>query len=458
MPRVLRENAVCALAAAAGCASLAWLGLSGFVWSDYEVEQLPAVNALLAGHLGRFLSLAPVYGGSLIERAPFALMPGLWGGGETATYRMLALPCLLASALLGVWLVARMRTERRSLLARAVTLGLCVANPVTLNALELGHPEELLGACLCVAALLVASASTVSRRRALAAGLLLGLAIANKQWALLAAPVLLMALPTGRRTLCLLAAFAVAALIQAPLLLSGSGTYTAGAAAVASSSSAVFQPEQIWWFLGHHGALVHGLFGNAKPGFRVAPAWANQISHPLVLLAGVAIAAMLWLRTGGRRLAPGAALLAFAVTMLVRCLLDTWDIGYYLLPGILALLAWEANDSSRRPPLITLALSLAAWAQFRWLPGRISPDAQSAVFLAWTLPLLAALAARLLSEAPRKARPPGISALLPERPRLGLRPQETTVSSFESPSVSTSQPPSRTTVRSSIRTPSTSGR
>lgn len=153
--------------AGAGCATMAWLGLYGFAWNDYDTEARASFDALLHGHVVEFLRLAPAYGGTLIERAPFALAPGLWGGGELAVYRMVALPCLLASAALGLWLVARMRSEQRSTLARALTLTLCVANPLTLRALELGHPEELLGACLCVAAVLLASGPSVGRGRAL---------------------------------------------------------------------------------------------------------------------------------------------------------------------------------------------------------------------------------------------------------------------------------------------------
>src|SRR5271169_138788 len=107
----IRENALCAFLAAAGTATMAWLGLYGFAWSDYETEARPAFEALAHGHLIGFLRLAPAYGGSLVERAPFALLPGLWGGGALAVYRMVALPCLLAVALLGVWLVARMRAR-----------------------------------------------------------------------------------------------------------------------------------------------------------------------------------------------------------------------------------------------------------------------------------------------------------------------------------------------------------
>ena len=143
MRRIVRENSGCAFLAACGCAVMAWLGLYGFAWSDYETETQPAFTALTHGHLLEFLRLVPAYGGSLIERAPFALLPGLWGGGALAVYRAVAVPCLLATALLGVWLLARMRRAGSPRLARAVALGLCVANPITLRALEVGHPEEL---------------------------------------------------------------------------------------------------------------------------------------------------------------------------------------------------------------------------------------------------------------------------------------------------------------------------
>ncbi len=140
-------------------------------------------------------------------------------------------------------------------------------------------------------------------------------------------------------------------------------------------------------------------------------------------------------------------------------MLDTWDTIYYLLPAILALTAWEAGGPRRRPPVLALGLTVLAWAQFQWLPGRVSPDAQSAIFLAWSLTLLGWLSFQLLAvtASPRRARP--APAGPEQRPRLGVleSPQEITVRSFESP-VRTSLPPSRTTVRSSMRTPSRPGR
>jgi len=396
MRRLVRENALCALAAGAGSATMAWLGLYGFACNDYEIEAQPAFNALTHGHVLEFLRLAPAYGGSLVERAPFALIPGLWEGGQLAVYRMVALPCLLAGAGLGVWLCAQMRGTKcpptRPALWRAVALGVCVANPLTLRALELGHPEELLGGALCVAAVLLAA-----HERPLWAGVTLGLAIANKEWALLAVGPVLLALPS-RRALCMLSAGALAALVLAPLALVGSGGFVASTRATAAPPSTIFQPWQAFWFFGHHGEVVRGLFGTIKPGYRIAPAWVGTVSHPLILLAGLVIPASLWLqarRRGLRRLSERDALLALALMLLLRCLLDTWDTVYYPLPFVLALLAWEIIGETRRPPVFALLATVLMWISFQWLPAHVSADAQAAFFLAWSLPLAAVLALRL---------------------------------------------------------------
>jgi len=461
MRRGLRENALPASVAAASCAAMAWLGLYGFAWNDYDNEARPAYEALVHGHLGRFLALAPAYGGSLVERAPFALAPGLWGGGQLAVYRAVALPCLLATAVLGVWLLARMRSQGRSTLARAVALGVCVANPITLRALELGHPEELLGACLCVAAVLLAVRSPRGRDHSLAAGVLLGLAIANKEWAVLAAGPVLLAVAPGRRWRCLAGTCASSAVVLAPLVLTATGGFLASARAAASpAASVIFQPWQLWWFLGHHGALVHGIFGAPKPGYRVGPTWMAAVSHPLVLAAGLALAAALWPRGRRTALPEQQALLALTLVLLLRCLLDTWDAIYYTLPFVLALLAWEVGWRARNPPVLALAVSALVWVSFQWLPARVSPDAQAAVFLAWSLPLAAWLGLRLL-----RAGRVGGRANAPARPKLApapvpsvrARPQGTTVSALGR-LVRISRASSPTTTRSSIRTPSSPGR
>jgi hypothetical protein len=420
----VRENALCMLVAGVSSATMAWLGLYGFAWNDYDNEARPALDALVHGHAVEFLRLVPAYGGSLVERAPFALLTSLWGGGELDVYRMVALPCLLAAAILGVWLVGQMRAERRSRLSRAVALGLCVANPLTLRALELGHPEELLGASLCVAAVLLAG-----RNRPIPAAILLGLAVANKEWALLALGPVILALPAKRRLVCTLATAGVAAVVLAPLALVSSGGFTAGTRGIAAPTATIFQPWQLWWFLGHHGALVHGLFGAPKPGYRIGPVWAGLVSHPLILLTGAIATAALLLR--GRRIAGRGwrlterdALLALALLLLLRCVLDTWDTVYYPLPFVFALLAWEIRGPAQRPPVLALSSTVLAWLSFQWSPAHLSPDAQAAFFLAWSLPLTMLVAVTLFApgrrlvhgdQLLRKAREPLTAALADHR-------------------------------------------
>jgi hypothetical protein len=374
-------------------------------FTDYENEAEPAVRALRQGDLAGFAADLPAYGGSLVLRAPFALAPNLWGGGDLAAFRSLAVPCLLAAAALGV---ALWRPGR----AGWVALAVCVANPLTMRALDLGHPEELLGAALCAGAALAAL-----RDRPRLAGLLLGLALGNKAWALLAVGPVVLALPRGGRRRLLGVALPVAALAVAPMLVGGGGG-AAAAAGTAHATGVIFQPWQAWWFAGDHGHVVRGLYA-VKAGYRAAPGWVSPIAHPLVMLAGLALtAAWAALAAGGRR-PRGDALGLLALVLGVRCVLDPWNTDYYMLPCLLALVAWEAGALRRTPVLAASATALAQLTLVE-LPRIATPDVQAALYLAWAVPGLVLLAVRLA--APRAAvvrafggqvrtsRPPAVTA------------------------------------------------
>jgi hypothetical protein len=325
---------------------------------------------------------------------------------------MLALPCILAGGALGLWLVAHMRARGVGTLARAVALGLCAANPLTLAALEIGHPEELLGGVLCVSAVLLAA-----RGRWSLAGLALGAAIANKQWAVLAVAPVLIALP-ARRVLCVGLAGATAFALLAPFPLLAGSAFSANVHAAASPDSTIYQPWQWWWFFGNHGHVVRGLFGAIKPGYRTAPAWIGGLPHLLIPALAVPLSAPFLWRSPRRLARDGVrernALLLLALLLLLRCLLDTWDVVYYPLPFVLALLTWEAT-TTRRPPVLALSSAVAVWAACRWLPSFASADAQSAFFIALSVPLAAWLALQLYA--------PG-SLRLRRRPALLARPAE----------------------------------
>lgn len=393
-------------------------------FTDYEQEALPAVDALTRGDLGGFLGALPTYGGSLIIRAPAALLTSLLGGGELAIDRALAVPCLAAAALLAVhlWsLLAAPASPRRAGAAAWIALGVVAANPLILPALDTGHPEELLGAVLCAAAVL-----TAWRDRPVASGLLLGLAGANKAWAVLAvAPCLLAARDGSARARIVAVAGMVAALVVGPIVLHGS-TAVGGTQALAGSGagSEIFQPWQWTWFFGHHGDVVQGLYAE-KPGFRTAPDWVFAAGHLPVLVVPLVVGVGVALRVARRE----DALLLLAATFLLRCTIDPWNTAYYHLPFVLALAAHEVV-ARRRPPVGAAMLSGVIYGTCVLARDHLSPDAQSALYLAWSVPVAAVLLAAVA--------------------------QLTVVRSFGSPE-RTSWPSSVTMTRSSIRTPTAPG-
>lgn len=373
-----------AIAGALLCvAVLGWLGLTGFAFTDYDVEAADAFWALRTGDLDAFFSLAPAYGGSFVLRAPFAWLTGLWGGGELAVYRAVSLPGMLACAALAVFVVERMRALGRSRLDRGVVLVVLAASPLALRALEIGHPEELLGGALCVAAVLAAAT------RPLLAGVLVGLAVANKPWALVAVPVVVAAVPASRAVHTALVSGAVALLVVSPLLLLG-GSFAQSTAA-ASGTGDIFQPWQVWWFLGE-GGRIHEQFGIGERILRHPPDWLMPLTRPIVLAVPVLFAGLWWWR---RRADVGGALLLLALVLHLRCLLDPWNIGYYGLPALLALATWEGLCRRERPPVLTLAFVALNWLTFETLFTRVEADVQSLVYLAWALPLAGWMAHQL---------------------------------------------------------------
>jgi hypothetical protein len=378
----LRGESLIWLAALAGVALLAWLGLQEFAFSDYDTEASAAFRSLIAGDWPGFLTQVPAYGGSLVLRAPLAAATAALGGGELAVYRAVSIPGLLALAYLAVVLARRMEGRGATTGNRLLVVALCACNPITLRALEIGHPEELLCAAFAIGAVLAAS-----RDRAVLAGVLLGLAIATKAWAVLAIGPVLLALP-ARRLLALALAGAVTALVMLPILLAGDGAATQ-AVHIARHTGLIFNPWEIWWPLGD---LVNvGYDGLAKPGARFAPAWLSPLSHPLIAALVVPLSLAWWWRRRHEPPAPEQLLALLALLLLVRCILDPWNTVYYQLPFLLALLAWEALCRTWQPPVLTLGATIATWITFQTLSQQ-HPDLLCAIYLAWALPLACWLA------------------------------------------------------------------
>jgi hypothetical protein len=382
----LRTDATWWAAALAGVLTMSWLALTGFAWNDYDNEVSAAYGALSAGDIHGFLALAPAYGGSLVLRAPFAGITAALGGGELAVYRAVSIPCIFAVAVLAVALVRRMRARGHSTGARALALGLCVANPITLRALEIGHPEELLGAAFAIGAVLAAA-----DRRTILAAVLLGLAIATKAWAVLAIGPVLLALP-GRRILALGIAGLIPLAVIAPIWLTGSPeTFVVSSA---TTGGTIFQPWHLFWFLGDTGQVVIGGNGLPKPdGWRVPPGWLSPLTHPFIAFLVVPLS-LAWARVhrGASRPHPEQLLALLALLFFLRCALDPWNVIYYQLPFVLALLTWEVLCRPERPPVAALTVTVLTWVTFQSAPNWLSPDMQSVVFVAWALPLIAWLA------------------------------------------------------------------
>jgi hypothetical protein len=393
------------LAAAGACLGFVIVAMPSTALTDYSIEAEPAVQALRDGRLAEFGDLAPSYGGSLLLRAPFAVLPDLWGGGDLALFRSMAIPCLVAVVFLAVMLWYRSRGSGAGRGAAVLVLLLCVANPLIQRALRTGHPEELLGAALCVGAVLAAGA-----RRPVLAGALLGLAVANKPWAVLAAVPIAVALGAGAgragahvarwRVIASDPRFRAAAVagvlgvvVLAPLALYG-GAAIEEARTVARSSGAILKPWQVWWFAGDHAGTLYDAFGNPRPaGYRSPPAWLGEIARPLVVLVPTLIALVCAIRL--RRRPWHDALLLLALVFLLRCVLDPWNMSYYALPFLFALLAWEVHAHGGAPRL-TLIATLLTWGTCDWLPPFVNPDVQSVVYVGWSVPFALALAWRLL--------------------------------------------------------------
>ena len=317
--------------------ALAWLGLQGFAFSDYDREAAPAYLALAHGDVGGFLSLCPAYGGSLIMRAPFAMLPDLLGRGRARGLprRRRAVPA------------GRRRAGRRARRAACSPAALgprhrrhrrpasAPANPITLRALD-DRPSR------------GAARRRAVRRRGARRG---ARALDARRASCSASPS-----PTRRgrcsrsgrscspcqadRRRALAIAGAIAVAFMLPLLLPAPASGHAGRE---PRAGAIFQPWQVWWFLGATGDVIRGADGLIKEGYRSAPGWVSPISHPLIVAVALPLSLLAWRRRSD-------PLLLLALLFVLRCVLDPWNTSYYVLPAILALVGvgGDALRSARR--------------------------------------------------------------------------------------------------------------
>jgi hypothetical protein len=220
----------------------------------------------------------------------------------------------------------------------------------------------------------------VLRGRITGGAILLGLAVACKQWAILALPLALVVAPGHRLRLSLLAAGSTM-LLWAPLLLADTSHFLAANRGLASAPY-IFHSEQIWWTL--HLDYLRPLGGPHSTTFGPAPiALVARYSHPLIALLAVLLALAWWAR--GRYVQPPDALLMLALVLLLRCMLDPWNVIYYQFPFLVSLAAWEVA-SERRAPFFALAASFLVWTTFRQVNVASSANVTNLFYLTWTVP------------------------------------------------------------------------
>ena len=351
----------------------AWIASTVSVPGDWPVDSWPAVHALAQGRVGDYLAAKPMMGPlATFVQTPFAAL----GGDEAlSAYRWASLPCLLAVGTLGLYLASIARRRGASRTSQALIAALCLINPLTFEALENGHPEELLAAALAVGA--VATASEGRERRA---AVLLGLALASKQWAVIAILPTLMALP-NRRLRAALAAVGVAAVLTLPAVIAAPTSFWS-TQSNAASAQAFVTPWSVWYPVAEVSREVHHVDGMRLTGVvHRAPPLVASLTHPLIVLLAFALPLGLVAYRRRFRLSGEGAMALLALLALLRCALEPPDNLYYHEPLLIALLGWDAL-AARGLPVRGMAGAAVALLFWRWAPGESDPSTFNAVYIA----------------------------------------------------------------------------
>jgi hypothetical protein len=336
-------------------AAAAWIASTISATVEWDTDTWPRIQALTHGNLTEFFRVESMMGTfASVAQAPFAAISG---GGVLVAYRWSAFACLLAAGLLGLYLAHLARRRGMPTLGQALIAGLCLYNPLTIAALEMGHPEELLTAALAVAA--IATAAEGHRYRA---AVLLGLAVASKQWAVIAILPVLMALPSSRIRVALTAG-AIVAVLTLPGLIAAPDSFTTVHGAAASAGSVV-SPWNVWYPAAEVNS-EHYEVGSTSFTAKVhrAPPLVGSLSHPLIVLLAFGLPVALALRRGRFRISGPEAMALLALLALLRCALDPVDNLYYHVPLLLALLGWDGLGAARLPlrGLAGTAIALLFW-------------------------------------------------------------------------------------------------
>jgi hypothetical protein len=354
----------------------AWIAFENTATGDYPVDGGRAVHLLADGDVSGYLSMHLLMGPfATLVQAPFAAL----GGNEgLVSYQWACLPCLFATGLVGLYLGALARRRGMPALGSWVLVALFVVNPLTFEAIQTGHPEELLTAALAIGAVALATQGKSGR-----AALLLGLALASKQWAVVAILPVLMALPRQRLRVAL-AALGIACAFYLPGIAYAPSSFleTQGYAA---SGQGVITPWSIWYPLSE-ATTVESTVDSARYVGEVAraPSPISSLTHPVIVLLFLALPLLLALRRRRFAISGPDAMALLALLALLRCGLDPNDNLYYHLPLLLALIGWDAVDPQRLP-LRSMAGVAVAFLFDRWSDNLTDPALFNAAYIALAL-------------------------------------------------------------------------
>ena len=344
-------------------------------------DAAPAIDALQRGHVAEFFREQPAMGSfSLIVRAPAAAVARALGGDQGAQYRAGAFICVLAAVVLAL-LAAREAARRGASTAAVVTLAaLVVINPASGDALQRGHPEEVLAGSL------LAGAALIARRRPLLAGVLLGLL-----------PVAFLA-ADSRRLRLVAVSVGVTALLLLPMAAGNTSAFRDAFSAAANPPGTV-KPIDIWFLAAHSEQHALRLPDGSISVNKIwtMPRVLDRAAHWLVIAICAGLTALWW----WRRDQAGSAVWLLALILLLRVVLDPRAHPYHLTPFVLSLAAVEAMVVARFPWRILAASAALAVTLRLFDDGHY--HAANAVFLIVALPAACALAAAAFR--PREREP-----------------------------------------------------
>jgi hypothetical protein len=343
-------------------AASVWIAFANARLGDYSVDGAHRVEALLAGDLSAYFAAHSMMGHfASVLQAPFA---ALGGGDPVAEYQWACVPCLLAAGLVGLYLASVAARRGASPFFQFVIVALCVANPVNFVALWSGHPEEVLTSALVVGAVAVAAAGHGWR-----AAILLGLALASKQWAVMAILPVLMALPDwGGRWRALLGAGAIAMVFTLPGLVASPEAFSAVHGTAALINGRTVTPMSIWYPVAEVNAHVLS-FESTRivTHLHELPASMVALTHPLIVLLFFVVPLGLVARRRRFGISGPEAMALLGLLALLRCVLDPVDNIYYHAPLLLALVGWDALRPPRALPVLGLLGAFVTAFLWKWV-------------------------------------------------------------------------------------------